>query len=123
MSEQGLKGVQPNVTVLSDEQDNSGTQVRQQKQDLLGNSAIQEQQNTSINMSPKSTNQAQGLNNGLGNTNHQTQGFEYQVITGDTLWELATIYLGSGFQWQDIYQANVGIIGSNPEQISAGLIL
>lgn len=43
MSEQGLKGVLPDSTMFSNEQGDSGTQVRQKNQDLLGNAAIQEQ--------------------------------------------------------------------------------
>jgi nucleoid-associated protein YgaU len=42
------------------------------------------------------------------------------VHPGDTLWSIAANHYGSGFQWQKIYQANVGVIGVNPAMISTG---
>jgi RHS repeat-associated protein len=44
----------------------------------------------------------------------------YTVTSGDTLWGIATMFYGLGLQWQRIYQANIGVIGSNPNLIYAG---
>jgi RHS repeat-associated protein len=44
----------------------------------------------------------------------------YTVVAGDTLWGIAAMFYGSGLQWQRIYQANIGVIGSNPNLIYVG---
>jgi len=44
----------------------------------------------------------------------------YTVTSGDTLWGIAAMFYGSGAQWQRIYQANVGVIGANPNLIFPG---
>jgi RHS repeat-associated protein len=44
----------------------------------------------------------------------------YTVTSGDTLWGIAAMFYGSGVQWQRIYQANVGVIGANPNLIFPG---
>lgn len=44
----------------------------------------------------------------------------YTVRSGDSLWAISSRFYGSGFQWQRIYQANRGVIGSNPNLIYAG---
>lgn len=44
----------------------------------------------------------------------------YTVVSGDTLWGIATRYYGSGSQWPKIYAANVGVIGPNPNLIYPG---
>jgi RHS repeat-associated protein len=44
----------------------------------------------------------------------------YTVASGDTLWSIAARFYGSGLEWQRIYQANRGVIGSNPNLIFPG---
>jgi nucleoid-associated protein YgaU len=44
----------------------------------------------------------------------------YTVKKGDNLWNIAKKHLGSGSKWKDIYNANKGVIGSNPNLIYAG---
>jgi RHS repeat-associated protein len=44
----------------------------------------------------------------------------YMVTSGDTLWSIAARFYGSGLQWQRIYQANMGVIGVNPNLIFSG---
>lgn len=46
----------------------------------------------------------------------------YTVKEGDTLWAIAAKYYGKGSEYQQIYNANTDKI-SNPNQISAGLVL
>lgn len=46
----------------------------------------------------------------------------YTVAKGDTLWGIAARYLGSGFKWNAIYEANKGII-KNPNLIYVGQTL
>ena len=54
---------------------------------------------------------------------HPTSGpswMSYTVSSGDTLWGIAASFYGSGLEWQRIYQANMGVIGGNPNLIYAG---
>jgi len=53
-------------------------------------------------------------------TSSITNWFFYTVVSGDTLWGIASRFYGSGLQWQRIYQANRGVIGSNPNLIYVG---
>ncbi|MEC0228063.1 LysM peptidoglycan-binding domain-containing protein [Paenibacillus alba] len=41
----------------------------------------------------------------------------YKVKPGDSLWAIAKMNLGSGSRWREIYEANRGIIGDNPDLI------
>ncbi|NQX66809.1 LysM peptidoglycan-binding domain-containing protein [Paenibacillus alba] len=41
----------------------------------------------------------------------------YKVKSGDSLWAIAKMNLGSGGRWREIYEANRGIIGDNPDLI------
>jgi nucleoid-associated protein YgaU len=45
------------------------------------------------------------------------------VQPGDSLWSIASRYLGSGADWPAIYSANRGLIGANPNLIFAGVRL
>jgi len=44
----------------------------------------------------------------------------YTITSGDTLWGIAMRFYGNGAEWQRIYQANIGIIGGNPNPILPG---
>lgn len=44
----------------------------------------------------------------------------YTVKSGDSLWAIAKMNLGSGSRWRDIYEANRGLIGDNPDVIQVG---
>jgi len=47
----------------------------------------------------------------------------YTVKSGDTLWGIAKQTLGDGSRWQEIYNANVSVIGKNPNLIYPGQVL
>lgn len=47
----------------------------------------------------------------------------YTVVKGDCLWKIAQKFYGSGAQYTKIYEANKGVIGSNPNLIYAGQVL
>lgn len=47
----------------------------------------------------------------------------YTVQPGDTLFLIAQKVYGDGDRWREIYEANRGVIGSNPEQIQVGMVL
>ena len=53
-------------------------------------------------------------------TNSNSRQFYYTVVSGDSLWAIAARFLGSGLQWQRIYQENIGVIGNNPNLIFPG---
>lgn len=44
----------------------------------------------------------------------------YTVQSGDTLWDIAERTTGSGQNWRDIYEANQGVIGGDPNLIMPG---
>jgi nucleoid-associated protein YgaU len=44
----------------------------------------------------------------------------YIVQSGDTLWGIAKMFYGDGQKWPVIYNANRGVIGSNPNVIRPG---
>lgn len=46
----------------------------------------------------------------------------YTVKGGDTLWGIAQQFYGSGAQYPKIYEANKGVIGSNPNLIYPGQV-
>lgn len=48
---------------------------------------------------------------------------EHVVEPGDTLFSIASAFLGDGSKWHDIYNANKGIIGPNPAIIKPGMKL
>jgi len=47
----------------------------------------------------------------------------YTVKRGDTLWGIAKRFLGDGSRWREIYNANVSVIGKNPNLIYPGQVL
>ncbi len=47
----------------------------------------------------------------------------YTVRSGDSLAKIAQETLGSSGRWQEIYALNKGVIGANPNVISAGMVL
>jgi nucleoid-associated protein YgaU len=44
-------------------------------------------------------------------------GFTYTVQSGDSLWAIADMFYGNGNRWPEIYNANWGVIGNNPDLI------
>lgn len=53
----------------------------------------------------------------------QTQSGTYTVVKGDCLWNIAKKFYGNGADYTKIYNANVGVIGSNPNLIYPGQVL
>ncbi|KKL51165.1 hypothetical protein LCGC14_2298240 [marine sediment metagenome] len=47
----------------------------------------------------------------------------YTVKGGDNLWKIASRFYGDGRQWQRIYDANVDVIGPDPDLIQPGQVL
>ncbi|MBO8169355.1 MAG: LysM peptidoglycan-binding domain-containing protein [Thermoanaerobacteraceae bacterium] len=47
----------------------------------------------------------------------------YTVKPGDTLWVIAKKTLGDGSRWRDIYNANVSVIGKDPNVLKPGQVL
>ena len=50
-------------------------------------------------------------------------GGTYTAKSGDSLWKIASTQLGSGSRWEEIYNANKTVIGSNPNLIYPGQVL
>lgn len=46
----------------------------------------------------------------------------YTVVKGDCLWKIAQKFYGAGAQYTKIYEANKGVIGSNPNLIYPGQV-
>jgi nucleoid-associated protein YgaU len=46
----------------------------------------------------------------------------YTVVKGDTLWGIAQRFLGAGARYEEIYEANKGVIGGNPNLIYPGQV-
>ena len=57
------------------------------------------------------------------NTGGGSGGTTYTVKKGDNLWTLAKKFYGNGAQYTKIYEANRGVIGSNPNLIYPGQVL
>jgi nucleoid-associated protein YgaU len=47
----------------------------------------------------------------------------HTVVKGDTLSKIAKVYYGSFKNWRAIYEANVDVIGKNPDLIQPGQVL
>ena len=52
-----------------------------------------------------------------------TAGDTYTVVSGDSLSKIAKNHYGDASKWHQIYDANKGIIGSNPDHIEVGQVL
>ena len=52
-----------------------------------------------------------------------TTGDSYTVVSGDSLSKIAKNHYGDAAKWHQIYEANKGIIGSNPDHIEVGQVL
>jgi len=50
-------------------------------------------------------------------------GDTYTVVSGDSLSKIAKNHYGDAAKWHQIYDANKGIIGSNPDKIEIGQVL
>jgi nucleoid-associated protein YgaU len=61
----------------------------------------------------------------FGNSNEPaaTTGNSYTVVSGDSLSKIAKNHYGDATKWHQIYDANKGIIGSNPDHIEVGQVL
>ena len=46
----------------------------------------------------------------------------YKVVSGDTLWGIALRFWRNGARWPEIYQANIAVIGRNPNLIFPGQV-
>ena len=51
-----------------------------------------------------------------------TEAQTYTVVKGDCLWNIAKKFYGDGSQYTKIYNANKGVIGSNPNLIRVGQV-
>ena len=70
---------------------------------------------------------AGGATDFFGNANQPaattTQGDTYTVVSGDSLSKIAKRHYGDAAKWHQIYDANKGVIGSNPDLIEVGQVL
>lgn len=48
---------------------------------------------------------------------------QYTVRSGDTLWGIASRFLGNGADWQELYNWNRSTVGGNPNLIYPGEVL
>ena len=62
-------------------------------------------------------------NNATTSTTAATQGETYTVVSGDSLSKIAKHHYGDATKWHQIYDANKGTIGSNPDHIEVGQVL
>ena len=66
---------------------------------------------------------AGGATDFFGNTADSTAaGDTYTVVSGDSLSKIAKNHYGDASKWHQIYDANKGIIGSNPDNIEVGQV-
>lgn len=56
-------------------------------------------------------------------TDSAATGDSYTVVSGDSLSKIAKNHYGDAAKWHQIYDANKGIIGSNPDHIEVGQVL
>ena len=55
--------------------------------------------------------------------NTAAAGDTYTVVSGDSLSKIAKNHYGDAAKWHQIYDANKGVIGSNPDLIEVGQVL
>ena len=56
--------------------------------------------------------------------NKATVGVEYTILPNDTLWSISKkLSAKGGTDWQELYNANLNVIGANPNLIHAGITL
>ncbi|MCA8831845.1 LysM peptidoglycan-binding domain-containing protein [Hymenobacter pini] len=60
---------------------------------------------------------------GNANQNSAPAGDTYTVVSGDSLSKIARNHYGDGSKWHQIYEANKGVIGSDPDKIEVGQVL
>ena len=51
-----------------------------------------------------------------------TAGESYTVVSGDSLSKIAKNHYGDASKWHQIYDANKGVIGSDPDNIEVGQV-
>ena len=47
---------------------------------------------------------------------------KYTVVKGDSLSKIALKFYGNANRWKEIYEANKGVIGANPNLIHPGQV-
>jgi nucleoid-associated protein YgaU len=47
----------------------------------------------------------------------------YTVQVGDSLWNIAADFMGSGARWEELYEANRDVIGDDPMNLRAGIVI
>lgn len=52
-----------------------------------------------------------------------TGAISYTIVSGDTLWGIATRFCGAGICWWWLWQQNLAVVGSNPNLIFPGQVL
>ena len=63
---------------------------------------------------------ADSTDEGTGGGAEESSGQTYTVKSGDSLWNIAKQYYGSGAMYTKIYEANKDLIGGNPNLIFPG---
>jgi nucleoid-associated protein YgaU len=77
-------------------------------------------------VAPTQPTPAAGGTDFFGNNNAEpaaTTGDSYTIVSGDSLSKIAKNHYGDAAKWHQIYEANKGIIGSNPDHIEVGQVL
>jgi LysM repeat protein len=65
----------------------------------------------------------QSSNDRAESSNAPSGGGTYTVVKGDCLWKIAKYFYGNGSDWQKIYNANISVIGGNPNLIYPGQVI
>ena len=59
----------------------------------------------------------------FGNNKPEATGDTYTVVSGDSLSKIAKNQYGDAAKWDQIYEANKALIGTNPDLIQVGQVL